>query len=273
MEDFHKIKSFGQVDEKVAEADFFLKKFCTTQNLYEARFYFSAFATASRSITFTMQYVMKEVKGFGDWYIKWQGKLKSSELAKKFLDIRNHIQKRGVNPIDGGSFANAHYAYHSRSLKVDNIAVYCKKYLTIIIECVWQCYVDFGRYVDPHMYYTKENYENMGLSVEDAEKELWGDRGWTVTPFLSEEHRWAIMRASTPGCQIKNLFLKYLGKYIPEPKSVELPESCDEKVKHFLKEKGYHYNDGFWLPANVEDVNSLIKDLRINRTSDFNSMA
>jgi len=53
-------KSFDLVDEKLAEADFFLEKLRdSSTDFFAARCYFSAFVSPSRSVTFALQGVTK----------------------------------------------------------------------------------------------------------------------------------------------------------------------------------------------------------------------
>ena len=63
--------SFDWVDEKLFESDFFLTKLEeTAYNFSAARYYFSAFTSAARSVTFALQKVMKRIPGFDEWYLK-----------------------------------------------------------------------------------------------------------------------------------------------------------------------------------------------------------
>ena len=94
-------RGFYLVVDKVAETDFFLTQLKEyAQYLEEFGFYFSAFVSAARSITFSLQAVMSHYPGFQDWYLTRQEKLKQSELARFFVDLRNHIQKVGGIPIE-----------------------------------------------------------------------------------------------------------------------------------------------------------------------------
>ena len=61
-------RSFGLVDQKVAEADFFLKKLKEAGfDFFAARCYANAFTTAARTVTYAIQAVMKLVPGFAEW--------------------------------------------------------------------------------------------------------------------------------------------------------------------------------------------------------------
>jgi len=94
------VKNFDLVADKVKEADFFLEKLNqASTNFNEARFYFSAFVTATRSITFVLQTaIINDIK-FMEWYNQKQTELKSDPLARFFLEVGNEVQKRGSNPV------------------------------------------------------------------------------------------------------------------------------------------------------------------------------
>lgn len=97
-------KTFGLVDEKLAEADFFLEKLAESGlNFFEVRCYFSAFVSSARSVTFALQFVMSDVAGFEEWYSGKQQNLKDDLNAKFFHTARNESQHTGINPVSGGS--------------------------------------------------------------------------------------------------------------------------------------------------------------------------
>jgi hypothetical protein len=70
--------SFGVVEDKLREAEFFLAQLSKTSRLsFEADCFFSAFVSATRSVTFAMQASLKGVPGFKEWYDIAQKKLKT----------------------------------------------------------------------------------------------------------------------------------------------------------------------------------------------------
>lgn len=61
--------SFSVVEDKLLEAEFFLRKLgATDMHDSEARYYFSAFVSACRSVTWALQKSLKGVGGFDSWY-------------------------------------------------------------------------------------------------------------------------------------------------------------------------------------------------------------
>jgi hypothetical protein len=94
-------QSFGIVEEKLREAEFFLDELCKTDRLsFQARCFFSAFVSAARSVTLSLQATMNDVDGFSDWYEQAQARLKFDPLAQFFVEIRNGSIHKGLNPLD-----------------------------------------------------------------------------------------------------------------------------------------------------------------------------
>ena len=88
------------VADKVTEADYFLSQMkLNGTDIYELRFLLSVFVSAARSVTFSLQAVMSGYPDFDTWYRPRQERLKQSELATFFVDLRNHLQKIGGAPL------------------------------------------------------------------------------------------------------------------------------------------------------------------------------
>ncbi|MEW5930775.1 MAG: hypothetical protein AB1941_25215 [Gemmatimonadota bacterium] len=108
-------RGFYIVTDKIAETDFFLERLIESQNFSAFPFYFSAFVSAARSVTFALQAVMAEIPGFNDWYASERRALQDSSLAKFFVQLRNHLQKVGSVPVsqsgkfDGDNFLSTAY--------------------------------------------------------------------------------------------------------------------------------------------------------------------
>ena len=96
--------SFGAVDEKLRETDFFLTKMQEADlDFRSQRYYFSAFVTAARSVTFALQHSMASIPGFEEWYEVRQDQLKADSASRFFKHVRNEVQKRGTNPVTAWS--------------------------------------------------------------------------------------------------------------------------------------------------------------------------
>ena len=82
------------IEWKVAEADFFLNAMQDSGfNIFGFYCYFSAFLSASRSITFTLQAVMSDTPGFDEWYETARQPLKEDSRARFFVQLRNIATK------------------------------------------------------------------------------------------------------------------------------------------------------------------------------------
>jgi hypothetical protein len=215
-------RSFGLVDEKLAEADFFLEKIAAKEvQFFEVRCYFSAFVAASRSVTFALQAVLKGTSGFGEWYAEKQQVLKGNSLAKFFHDARTESQHIGINPVNSGSSATdsagervvRYYFSHglsdtARVVPETDVVTACHDYLTFIVKLIWECYQTFGSVIDSAQYYTPESMAKLGLSLEDVEESLGFPRGWTAD--IPDEHRIRLLRQQVPEPNIDWIFEKYL---------------------------------------------------------------
>lgn len=190
-------RSFYLVADKVAEADFFLTQLkAHTDYPQEFGFYFSAFVSASRSITFSLQAVMSHYPGFQEWYPKRQEKLKQSELARFFVELRNHIQKVGGIPVSHSGFMQEGL-FSTRQVFVPipdlkqvpegNVIELCYKYFVEVLHLVGECYRDFDIYVDPRVIFTHGGLENLGWTIEDLEESLGFPRGWTDIPWDGDD--------------------------------------------------------------------------------------
>ncbi len=182
-------RGFYLVVDKVAETDFFLTQLKEyAQYLEEFGFYFSAFVSAARSITFSLQAVMSHYPGFQDWYLTRQEKLKQSELARFFVDLRNHIQKVGRIPIahsgfmQDGLFSTSQVFVPIPDLKKvpeGEVVELCHKYFVEVIHIIGECYRDFDVYADPRVMFTRRGLDKLGWTIEDLGESLGFPRGWT----------------------------------------------------------------------------------------------
>jgi hypothetical protein len=210
--------SFDAVDNKLREADFFLERMKGSElNVRAWRFFFSAFVTAARSVTFVMQCAMNDIEGFADWYTPRQEALRSDPLARYLTSTRNEIQKRGTNPVcvwgrneDGEVDAFFLHWYDDPDVQPPDGGVLsaCSEQVRRLATLVYEAYRDFGPWIDPAVAYTPSGARSLGLTVEDIEEQLIGARGWTAG--LPEEERFRLLRREEPMPEIDDLLLKYL---------------------------------------------------------------
>lgn len=211
--------SFDSVDEKLREADFFLTKMEESGfKSYSWRFYFSAFVTAARSVTFVLQHVMHDIPGFAEWYELRQEQFRKEPLPRYFTSIRNEVQKEGTNPVtlwgrgDDGNIEAffLHWYNNPKNMPPDcDVISACKTHMVTLASIVYEVYRDFGHFIDPAIVYTPEGAARQGITIEDIEEQLIGIRGWTAS--LPLEERFRLLRRNEPMPQVDDLLIKYLG--------------------------------------------------------------
>jgi hypothetical protein len=87
----------------------------------------------------------------------------------------------------------------------------CKKYILKLVELVYDCYQDFGVYIDPQQYYTKENLNRLNLKIEDIlERDLGFPSKWFIGSDSDEILKQ--IRKQEPEPTIDPIFIKYLGR-------------------------------------------------------------
>ena len=224
------MRSFQIVEYKIAETDFFLTKLkesIHTEDMFiGARYYLSAFLSASRSITFALQAAMKDIPNFKEWYEQHQNKLRQNDLAKYFLEVRNLSQKVVYYPLTGGRMFRdennqKQIEYFFDHLNFDNeikssipqedVLTTCNKYFILLLELVCDCFKNFGNIIDPVQYFVYCITE-AGKSFEDIEEELGYPRGYTKIEGIPDEERIRILQQEfEKDVMIDCIFEKYLG--------------------------------------------------------------
>ena len=251
-------KTFDTVDLKVAEAEFFLRKMAECNfNFSEFGFYFSAFLSASRTVTLALQQ-FNHLDGFEKWYIPHREDLKANQTAKFFLNTRNSHMHGGGYPVRGGTTCNGVHTFHFRNyehnkFEIGDDDVLCKsrQFFLMLLEIVYDCYVHLGPQIDPQQYFTKEYFSSIGRTINEAEVEVFG---WVMVSLkdegFSDDDRWHELRAKVKCCNINHLFNAYLGKVTPQPKE---PEHYKD-FKYPAEEKGWVY-----IPAGFENIEEWIE--------------
>ncbi|WP_413676629.1 hypothetical protein [Pantoea dispersa] len=182
---------------KVGEGDYFLEKIKEVQGYYdEFSYILSAFASATRSITFTLQAVMTKYPGFDSWYVSHQEKLKANGLAKYFVNLRNYMQKVGDIPVGHagtireGKMKHVSYFVDIDDLKgapVGEVTKLAEEYFVEVLKVVEKCYRDFWVYADPRAIFTEKGLEMLGWVIEDIEEAAGLPRGYTDIPYHGED--------------------------------------------------------------------------------------
>lgn len=218
--------SFDTVDEKIAEAEFFLGRMCEADAFgKDFKWYFSAFLSATRTSTLALQQ-FRHLPGFDSWYEPHRLKLAASTLAKHFHAMRNEHVHGGDYPV-GGSMndpkeGTKHFfprksSQEDHPLGSQDVVSASRDYFLMLLGIVYDCYVVLGVHIDPQQYYTREHYP--GRSIDAAETEV---HGWVCEHLIEEGFnkagRWHELRSFVGECTINHLFYSYLGKVTPQPK-------------------------------------------------------
>lgn len=214
------MRSFGIVEDKIAEADFFLYKIEECKfDFFAAQCYLSAFLSSARSVTFAIQASIGDIEGFDEWYKQAQVILKKDELAKYFLKCRNESIHIGISHIRSGEVVDGTQLFYFQNLfeqddnvPQDDVLTSCKKYMTSLTELVYKCFEKFGYEIDPDMYYTTQNLGRNNKEIEDFEVELGLPKGWTYVEGFGNEKRLRLLRDQFPVLEIDLIFEKYLNK-------------------------------------------------------------
>jgi len=218
-------RSADLIDAKVFEADFFLGHLRNSgTDFFAVRCYFSAFASAARSITFAMQAVLRDTPGFREWYDGEQARLKAHPTARFFHLARNDSQKVGITPVnqgrsewrsDGPPLVTYHFSGGFQGdpslVPQTDVASACRELLTLLVEVVYRAYEEF-EIVTPRSFFSVANLKRTNLSIEDIEEAVGFPRGWTHAEGLGIEARLKMLERVTPDTAIDGMFLKYLGK-------------------------------------------------------------
>lgn len=220
-------RSFGLVDYKVQEAEYFLlelRRLSEGFHFGSVQFVASAFVSAARSITFAMQASLKGIATFDTWYEGRQAILRSNPLAKFFHDFRTVTQHLGINVVSAGtSSADGIHFYFVpcsdlRYVPEKDVVSASESYFRLVLELVYDCYVHMGPIVNGQLYFTAEHFASRGMSIEDAEEELGFPRGWTDIGCPDAlPYRWELLRRQADGCLIDEQFHRWLERVTPRP--------------------------------------------------------
>jgi len=231
--------SFGLVEDKIFEAKYFLKRLQESQSMsFESSCFFSAFVSASRSITFSLQAAMSGVPGFNGWYEEARKSLQTDRLAKYFVEARNDVVHKARNPLNRvplehlrehlsrqmGARESSHILVvpssiqDEQSVLVDAVSV-CREFFVSLLVLIFKCYSAFRTVVDPRWYFTEENFVSAGRTLEDALSELGYPPSWgQYAP--SGVGAWKALRSQQPPCPLNPLFEEFFGQVIPDPDKV-----------------------------------------------------
>jgi hypothetical protein len=182
-------RGFFLVTDKIAEADYFLEGLNGRHGRQELKYYLSAFVSAARSVTFSLQSVMADVPEFSDWYSEERKSLAEDQLARFFVELRNYLQKVGGAPVStSGVMRDSKFILWSQfepvvidleEVPAGDIEALCRDYFRSVLTLAGKAYRRFDVYVDPRTLFTQRGLSAVGWNIEDLEVALGFERGWT----------------------------------------------------------------------------------------------
>src|ERR1019366_8357304 len=220
------VRSISIVEYKVEQARFFLEQIEQSEhNFFAVQCFTDAFASASRTITFSMQAVISEVDGFKEWYVHKMESFKKDRISQFFNAYRVASIHIGDTVVLGGAgFTASDGRYRSQyffmpipdlpNVPAEDVLSICKAHFTNLLSLVYDAFIDVRVQLDDRWYYTEDHFRQMGKSFEDAIEELGFPRAWvTAASGLPDSAKWRILRSTqTVGCQLNAAFESYLGK-------------------------------------------------------------
>ena len=224
-------KGFHIVATKVGEADYFLEKLKSVRGHYhEFSYVLSAFASAARSITFSIQAVMSKYPNFKSWYEEEQKLLRANELAKYFVSLRNYLQKVGEIPVGHtGTMRNGEVKHLSYFIDIEGLEKaptgeetrLAEEYFIDILKVVERCYRDFWVYVDPRAIFTEKGLRILGWTIEDIEEAAGLPKGYTDIPYDADDKNFQRLRLLHREFGGDEMMEQYFAKYnIPSSSTV-----------------------------------------------------
>ncbi len=228
------VRSISIVEYKVQQAQFLLEQIAQSNlNFFAVQCFTDAFASACRSITFSMQAVIHEVDEFKTWYAARIEMLKKDPLSQFFNAYRVASTHTGDTVVGGGtSFTGndgkrvVQYFFTPipdlPNVPDEDVFSICRTHFTNLLSLVYDAFAKFRCQLDDRWYYTEDHFRRMGKSIEDAVEELGFPREWTAAASgLPESETWRVLRRTqTVGCQLNAVFQSYLGKIIRGPDEV-----------------------------------------------------
>jgi hypothetical protein len=185
---------FWLIDGKLKESDFFLERLRAASDLDAARYYFSAFLSAARSVTFALQKCVSGLAHFDGWYEDRQKELRNHPIATYFKDIRDQVIHQGLNPLQTearsvlGLIGVNFYLVDGAPER--DVVVAGTAYMAILVRISGEAYERFWTSIDLPETLTPEDLAVRGQTIEDIEEEFGLARGWSASLPLDQRLAW-----------------------------------------------------------------------------------
>lgn len=185
-------KPFWLVDGKLREADFFVVRLRNATDLDEARYYFSAFISAARSVTYALQVCLKNFSDFTVWYDDRRSLLRSDPIARYFHEIRNQVIHVGLNPLETQTrdyLGVSQFFVVGERAPEQNAVRAAEHYMALLVKVARDAYAKFWSALDLPPDLTLEQLQQRGKTLEAVEEEFGLPPGWTAMPDATAESR------------------------------------------------------------------------------------
>lgn len=171
-----RLTSLLLVEERLAEADFFARRFASSRP-ERAGYFLNAFLSSARSVTFLLQKEMAHVDGFAPWWASQRLAMGGDKVARFFLELRNFSQKQGRVSLVSSRTGNAgsrswafRFVGTETSVPEELLGVdagrACVAHVAKLARVVLACMKEFPFHTCPSKALTAEGVRVLGLDVE-----------------------------------------------------------------------------------------------------------
>lgn len=184
-------KPFWLINGKLCEADFFLDKLRTANDIDDARYYFSAFVSAARSITYALQVCLKGFRDFDQWYDDQRRVLRDDPVARYFHNLRNQVIHECLNPLGRmtRTMYGTDYYLEGDAVPERDAITACRAYMSLLVRISCEAFRRFWSSLDLPETLTVAELEAQGRTIEDIEEEFDMPRGWSGGEGVTSQMR------------------------------------------------------------------------------------
>jgi hypothetical protein len=205
------------VEERLLEAEHFIKRLRRQNDSNRMGFELNAFLSACRSVTFLLQKEMSDVPGFSSWWEQQREALRADKAAVFFVNLRNFSQKEGrVSVVGSASRRNGRFRWSYRfaggmepvpaELLHRDVAECCREHLAKLARVILACGDRFPFATCPRRALTPAGIRSLGITIEDVEELLGFPRGWTdAGQAEAHESRLRALQAHVDGVEFRTI--------------------------------------------------------------------
>jgi hypothetical protein len=181
-------KPFWLIDYKLREADFFLEKLRCSDELNEARYYFSAFLSAARSVTYAIQVCLHGLGGSKEWWEERRQRLKDDAIARYFHLARNEGEHTGLNPLQvqmrGSLPTRSEFLLAAENMPELEAVRAGESYMALLVQIAGEAFGAYWSSLNLSPDITIADLQRTGRSLESLEEEFGLPKGYTASESL-----------------------------------------------------------------------------------------